>query len=94
MNLSFNRMQSRVVTGFLTGHDTLRRHPYIMGLIDSPLCKKCGTEDETSAHILFECEDLATRGRIYLGSFFLDPEDVRSLNLGAIWYFIKRKGLP
>jgi len=33
-----------------------------MGLIDSPLCKKCGAEDETSAHSLFEREDLATRG--------------------------------
>jgi len=87
-------MQSRVVTDFLTGHDTLRRHPYIMGLIESPLYKKCGAEDETSAHILFECEDLATRRRTYLGSFFFDPEDVRSPKLGTIWNFIKRRGLP
>jgi hypothetical protein len=65
-----------------------------MGLIDSPLCKKCGAEDETSAHILFESEDLAKHGSTYLGSFFLDPEDVRSLNLGGIWNFIKRTGLP
>ena len=81
-------MQSRVVTDFLTGHDTLRRDPYIMGLIDIPLCKKCGAVDETSAHISFEREELATRGRTYLGSFFLDPEDVRSLKLGAICNFI------
>ena len=33
---SFNRIQSRVFTGLLTGHDTLRTHLYIMGLIDSP----------------------------------------------------------
>jgi len=93
MGLSFNRVQSRVVTDFLTGHDTLRRAPYIMALIDFPLCKKCGVEDETSVHISFECEDLAKRGRTYLGSFFLDPEDVRSLKLGAIWNFIKRRWL-
>jgi hypothetical protein len=30
--LSFNRTQSRVVIGLLTGHNTLRRHLYIMGL--------------------------------------------------------------
>jgi hypothetical protein len=30
-----------------------------MGLIDSPLCRKCGAEDETSAHILCRCEALA-----------------------------------
>ena len=40
--LSFNRTQSRVVTGLLTGHNTLRRHLYPLGLIDSPLCRGCG----------------------------------------------------
>jgi hypothetical protein len=30
--LSFNRTQSRVVVGLLTGHNTLRRHLHIMGL--------------------------------------------------------------
>jgi hypothetical protein len=29
--LSFNRTQSRAVIGLLTGHNTLRRHLYIMG---------------------------------------------------------------
>jgi len=29
-----------------------------------------------------------------LGSFFLDPEEVRSLSLAAIWNFIKGTGLP
>ena len=49
--LSSNRTQSRTVTGPLTGHNTLRRHLYLMGLSDSPLCRRCGAEDETSAHI-------------------------------------------
>jgi hypothetical protein len=34
--LSFNRTQTRVVIGLLTGHNTLRRHLHIMGLFDSP----------------------------------------------------------
>jgi hypothetical protein len=34
--LSFNRIQSWVVTVLLTGHNIPRRHLYIMGLIDSP----------------------------------------------------------
>ena len=50
--LSFNRTQSRVVTGLLTGHNTLRSHLYIMGLSNNPTCRKCGTEGETSVHIL------------------------------------------
>ena len=46
--LSFNRTQSRVVIGRLIGHDTLRRHHHLMGLTNSPLCRRCGTEDEIS----------------------------------------------
>jgi hypothetical protein len=46
--LSFNRTQPRVVVGLLTGHNTPRRHLYVMGLSDNPICRKCGTEEETS----------------------------------------------
>ena len=42
--LSFNRTQSRAVTGFLTGHNTLRRHLHLLGLLDSQLCWRCGAE--------------------------------------------------
>ena len=52
--LSFNRTQSRAVTGLLTGHNTLRRHLHLLGLLDSPLCRRCGVKEETSAHILCE----------------------------------------
>jgi hypothetical protein len=92
--LTFNRNQSRVVTGLLTGHNTLRRHLHLMGLLDSPLCRKCGVRDETSAHILCECEALAALRCRYLGSFFLEPEDIKSLSLGGIWSFSKAAGLP
>jgi len=58
--LSFNRTQTRAVIGLLTGHNTLRRHLHAMGLNNKPNCRKCGTEEETSAHILCECEALAS----------------------------------
>ena len=58
--LSINRTQSRGVTGLLTRHNTLRRHPYAMGLCNNTTCRKCGTEEETSVHILYECEILAS----------------------------------
>ena len=53
---TFNRTQARAVTGLLTGHNTLRRHLHLLGLLDSPLCRKCGVKEETSAHTLCECE--------------------------------------
>jgi len=92
--MTFNRTQSRVITGLLTGHNTLRRYLYLLGLLDSPLCRKCGVGEETSAHILCECEDLASLRDAYLGSFFLELEDVRSSGLGAIWNYSKVVELP
>jgi hypothetical protein len=92
--LSFNRIQSRAVTGLLTGHNTLRRHLHLLELIDRPLCRRCGAEDETSAHILCECEALALLRHVYLGSFFLEPENIKNAILEAIWNFGKGTGLP
>jgi len=92
--LSFNRTQLTVVTGLLTGHNTLRRHLYLMGLTNNPSCRRCGTEEENSIHIQRECEALVSLRHAYLSSFFLDPEDIKSLSLGTIWNFSKRTGLP
>ena len=75
--LSFNRIQSRAATGLLTEHNALRRHFHLLGLSDSPLCRRCGEEDETSAHFLCECEPLASLRHVHLGFFFLEPEDSR-----------------
>jgi hypothetical protein len=53
----------------------------------------CGTDEETSVHILCKCEALASLRYKHLGSFFLDPEDIRELGIGAIWSFGKGTGL-
>jgi ribonuclease HI len=92
--MSFSRTQSRVVIGLLTGHNTLRRQLHLLGLADSPLFRRCGAEEETSAHILCECEALASLRHAYLRCFFLEPEDIKSISLGAIWNFSKAMGLP
>jgi hypothetical protein len=77
-----------------TGQNTLRRHFHLMGLSDSTLCRRCGAEDETSAHILCQCEALVSLRHAYLGSFYLDPEDIKSISLEASWNFSKVTGLP
>jgi len=50
--LFFNRTHPRVVTGLVTGHNTLRRHLYVVGLSNYPTCRKCDAEEETSVYIL------------------------------------------
>jgi len=76
------------------GHNTLRRHLYLLGLPNSPLCRWCEAREETSAHVLCECEALASRRHAHLGSFFLEPGDIKNLNLGPIWNYSKAAGLP
>jgi len=64
-----------------------------MGPSNNPTCRKCGTEEEASVHILCEWEASASLRYTHMGSFFLDPEDVRKLSIGAIWNFAKGTGL-
>jgi hypothetical protein len=85
--LSSNRIQSRAVTGLLTGNNTLRTYLYIMGLSNYHTCSKRGTEEATAVRILCECEDLASLRHT------LDPEDIRKLSIGTIWNFGKGTGL-
>jgi hypothetical protein len=80
--LSF-KTQSRAVSDLLTGHNTLRRQLYLMGLTKIPLCRRCAAEEDTSTHVMCECEALAPLKHAYWCSFFLDPEGIRSLNLGG-----------
>jgi hypothetical protein len=68
LSLGLQFIPRRVVIGLLTGHNTLRKHVYLMGLSDSLLCRGCGAQDVTSAHILRECETLASFRHVYLGS--------------------------
>jgi len=89
--LSFNRTQTKVVIGLLTERNTLRRHLLITGLGNNSICRRCGTEEKTSVHILCDCESLASLRHTYMG-FFLDQEDTKKLGVRAIWSFGKGTG--
>ena len=42
----------------------------------------------------FECEALASLRHVYMGSFFLEPEDIKRISLGATWNFSRATGFP
>ena len=65
--MTLSRIQSRAVTGLLMGHNTLRRHLYLLGLSNSPLCRWCEAGEETWPHGLCEYEALTSRTHAYLG---------------------------
>jgi hypothetical protein len=92
--LSFNRMQSKVVTGLLVGHSTLRRHLYIMGLIDSPLCRTFG-EHRRKPQSMF-CESVKQRLHTHTPIWvpLLGPRGSEKSNSGAVWDFSKGTELP
>jgi len=72
----------------------LWRRLHLLGLMDIPLCRRCGVKEKTSAHILYECGALASLRNAYLGSFFIEPESIKSVSLGATWNFCRVPGLP
>jgi hypothetical protein len=51
-------------------------------------------EEETSAHILCECEALASLRHAHQGSFFLEQRDIQNMSLGAIRDFGEATGFP
>lgn len=72
---SLDRSKLRKVVGFVTGHFHFRKHMRTMGVWEgSPLCRLCGGEDETSQHIIFNCEAM----NLYRYNIFgaTNPEDM------------------
>jgi len=59
---------------------------FVTGLLDTPLYRRRGAEEET-ARVPCECKALTSFRHTYLGSFFLDPKDVLNLILGVIKNF-------
>ena len=90
--LTFNRTQPMVVTRILAGHNALRRHLHLLGLLER--VSEVWGEKGNLGHILYKCEALALLRNAYLGSFSLEPEDIKSLSLWAIWNFSKVTELP
>ena len=86
--LSFDRTQGPGLWPIFTGHNTLRRHLYIIGQINRLLRRRCGAQVENSAHVLSVKPWLQADTLIWAP--FLDTEEVRSLSLGD---FSKGTGL-
>jgi hypothetical protein len=65
--LRLNRDQLRWVVGLLTGHCHLKGYLFKLGLTDDPICERCLEDDESSIHILCDCEAVAYTRVRHLG---------------------------
>jgi hypothetical protein len=57
--LKLNRDQLRWVVVLFTGNCHLKGHLFKLGLTDDPTCEQCLEKDESTTHILCDCEAIA-----------------------------------
>ncbi len=66
-----------MLVGFLTGHINLQHMLHKMRRAKIPSCRRCGAENETSVHILFESPVLEKVRMQTLGFTRMDPEQIK-----------------
>jgi ribonuclease HI len=86
--LKLNKKDIRLIIQILTGHNTLRRHKFLMGLEPSAICEGCEEEEETSEHFLLRCPLFALERYQILGNDFLAAEDIQEMKISKIKCFI------
>ena len=89
-NQSINRI--RITTQIITGHATLRKHLFNMKIvnINTPLCPKCGEENETVEHIFTICPFFMWERANILGKFFIKKDELSSLKLSKVLKFAEK----
>jgi hypothetical protein len=60
-----------------------------MGLERDPICERCLEADESAAHVLCDCEALASLRFRPLGQFFMKPSDFYDAPIGKVLHFIR-----
>jgi hypothetical protein len=84
-----NRDQLRWVVGLLTGHCHLKGHLSKLGLTADPNCERCLEDDESSIHILCDCEAVAYTRFRHLGQYFMEPSDYYDAPIDKVLHFIR-----
>lgn len=91
--LSLNKENLRWVVGILTGHCQLRKHLHRIGVARSSRCRKCGLAEESSEHILLECEALGRSRMLSLGPPGQEIATILRNPIGSICSFLKGAGV-
>nr|XP_042904640.1 uncharacterized protein LOC122270622 [Parasteatoda tepidariorum] len=91
--LKLNRNSIRKIIGLLTGHCILRRHLNIMGIESNSLCRGCHLEEETSRHILCDCEVYSAQRFEHLGQHCVNAWELQDVPVRCLLNFISAIGL-
>jgi len=90
--LSLSRKTLRSLLQIITGHNTLNKHMFVMGLNSSPTCTKCEEGSETSLHFVGSCPFYSINRLETLGAHLLSQEELKSIPLPALLKFIESSG--
>jgi hypothetical protein len=81
------------VVGLLTEHCHLKGHLFKLGLTDHPICERCLEVDESSIHILCDCEAVAYTRFRHFGQYFMESSDYYDAPIDKVLHFIRSVGL-
>ena len=65
--LEMSRVQLRMITNLVAGHNTLGSHMVRLGIANNDICRWCREAVEDSCHFLCECPALSNRRFNILG---------------------------
>jgi len=92
--LKLSRPQLKMIVAILTGHASVWKHLYVMGLFDGdPTCRFCRMEAERVQHIICCCEALARQRYNVFGRLIAEPKDISTTSVSDLCLFIRGKGL-
>ena len=80
----------RLLTGFLSGHHTVKWHLHKMGLSSDNECRLCLEDEETTEHLLCECPALCSLRMEHLQERTIPPSTISSLPLRILVTFVER----
>ena len=84
-----SRTEVKTLTEVFIGHGNLAYHRHKIGLAESPLCRLCGEDNETSTHILCICPAIRDKRQILTGYFSIDAAMIQTKNVAqvlALWH--------
>ena len=80
----------RLLSYVITGHSPLNYHFFKLGLSDSPMCDKCGREEETAYHFIANCDAYCQLRNEVFGAYTLGLEDLRDLEILDLMIYAAR----
>ena len=84
-----SRTEVKTLTEVLIGHGNLAYHRHKIGLAESPFCRLCGEDNETSTHVLCNCASIRDKRQILTGNFSIDVAVIQTKNVAhflALWH--------